>query len=415
MLPALPLSTSTWLFVVASLLSALLVHRGMPAGIARRAAVRVALPLWTLGGLGHVAWGVGPLLAHYPTSYWGATTGSVTLVLLTALTIGLAISAVLSRVLERTLPGWSEASSETAEPLPSQASVATVLPNDRGLLGRRAVLKAAAVTPPLFTLGAGTAGFCTAFTPSKIATRVLTFESLPKPLDGLRILQLSDAHLGFGRQLDDVERMLRALEGASERPDLIVLTGDIAERVSLLPDALRLVAGLKPRCGVLAALGNHEHLQGVRAARRAFDGSDVRLLVDEGVHVGVDGAELFIAGIDDPVIVHTDIRPRLVAPLERALGSSNAGAFRVLLSHRPEAFDLSAERGVELTLSGHTHGGQIGFAGKSAFEPLYRDGYLWGRYQRGRSRLYTTSGFGAWFPFRLGCPSEAPLIVLRSA
>ena len=79
----------------------------------------------------------------------------------------------------------------------------------------------------------------------------------------------------------------------------------------------------------------------------------------------------------------------------------------------PEGFDPAAKAGVDLTLSGHTHGGQIGFNGKSAFEPLWPDGYLWGGYRRGASSLYTTAGFGDWFPFRLGCPSEAPLLVLK--
>jgi predicted MPP superfamily phosphohydrolase len=91
------------------------------------------------------------------------------------------------------------------------------------------------------------------------------------------------------------------------------------------------------------------------------------------------------------------------------------GVFSLLLAHRPEAFDAAGDARVGLTLSGHTHGGQIGYNGKSAFEPLFPDGYLWGAYRRGASRLYTTSGFGNWFPFRLGCPAEAPLVELFAA
>lgn len=70
---------------------------------------------------------------------------------------------------------------------------------------------------------------------------------------------------------------------------------------------------------------------------------------------------------------------------------------------------------MDLTLAGHAHGGQIGFNGHSAFERIWPDQYLWGPYSVGRSRLYTTSGFGHWFPFRVNCPTEAPLIELARA
>ena len=87
----------------------------------------------------------------------------------------------------------------------------------------------------------------------------------------------------------------------------------------------------------------------------------------------------------------------------------------MLLCHRPEGFVPASACGVHLTLAGHTHGGQIGFNGKSAFEPIWRDKYLWGRYSRGESHLYTTSGFGHWFPFRLMCPTEVPILELASS
>jgi predicted MPP superfamily phosphohydrolase len=83
-------------------------------------------------------------------------------------------------------------------------------------------------------------------------------------------------------------------------------------------------------------------------------------------------------------------------------------AFRVLLCHQPRGFVAAAAHDFHLTLSGHTHGGQVGLLGASALEGTF----LWGSYARGQSRLYTTSGFGHGFPFRLGCPTEAPLIVL---
>jgi predicted MPP superfamily phosphohydrolase len=84
-----------------------------------------------------------------------------------------------------------------------------------------------------------------------------------------------------------------------------------------------------------------------------------------------------------------------------------------MLSHRPAAFDAAAENGVDLTLAGHTHGAQVGLFGRSLLEPLWPEARLWGHYRQGVSQLYTSSGVGHWFPFRLGCPSEAPVIELR--
>jgi hypothetical protein len=98
--------------------------------------------------------------------------------------------------------------------------------------------------------------------------------------------------------------------------------------------------------------------------------------------------------------------------MDAALEGAPEGAFRLLLCHRPEGFERARERGAAVTLSGHTHGGQIGWRGASALErPLGRR--MWGEYGDDRARLYLTSGFGHWFRFRFGCPTEAPLLWLR--
>lgn len=94
--------------------------------------------------------------------------------------------------------------------------------------------------------------------------------------------------------------------------------------------------------------------------------------------------------------------------------------FRLLLCHRPEGHGPAADAGYDLTLSGHTHGGQVGLLGRSIFETLRPGIGWWGSYVKkkkdGRpSRLYTTSGFGHWFPFRFGCPTEMPIVVLEGA
>ena len=101
--------------------------------------------------------------------------------------------------------------------------------------------------------------------------------------------------------------------------------------------------------------------------------------------------------------------------LDKTLVSRQEGDTVIVMSHRPSAFDFTAPRNVSLTLAGHTHGGQVGFMGRSILESSFPESYLWGHYRSGSSHLYTTSGMGHWFPFRLGCPPEAPVIELTRA
>jgi predicted MPP superfamily phosphohydrolase len=129
--------------------------------------------------------------------------------------------------------------------------------------------------------------------------------------------------------------------------------------------------------------------------------------------------------------MHGDLARMLRPSIASAASHAPRGAdFRLLLSHRPEGFAPAAEHGFDLTLSGHTHGGQLGLLGRSVFDLLRPGTGWWGTYERQRpltsgarrsvlaaspSRLYTTSGFGHWFPFRVGCPTELPIIVLEGA
>jgi predicted MPP superfamily phosphohydrolase len=247
---------------------------------------------------------------------------------------------------------------------------------------------------------------------TKIVQIPLTFRDLPAALHGLRILHLSDLHLGAGRTSADLGALLESLR--PDPPDLIVLTGDVADQLEELEAALELVTAFAPRLGVYAALGNHEYLNDIEQMLPAYQRSSVGLLVNETASVRIGDATLFLAGVDDPVFFGP-ARPFYERCIADCAASAPADAFRLLLCHRPEGFEPAAKHGFHLTLSGHTHGGQVGLLGRSAFEVLFGMPYLWGQYRRGESRLYTTSGFGHWFPFRLNCPAEAPIITLKSA
>jgi predicted MPP superfamily phosphohydrolase len=276
---------------------------------------------------------------------------------------------------------------------------------------RRQFLRQAAAALPAGAVAAGAAAMSGNDT-TKIVQIQLAFRDLPAPLHGLRILHLSDLHLGAGRTSADLSALLESLR--PDPPDLIVLTGDVADQLEELEAALELVTAFAPRLGVYAALGNHEYLNDIEQMLPAYQRSSVRLLINETASVRIGDATLFLAGVDDPVFFGP-ARPFYERTIADCAASAPADGFRLLLCHRPEGFEPAAKHGFHLTLSGHTHGGQVGLLGRSAFEVLFGMPYLWGQYRRGESRLYTTSGFGHWFPFRLNCPAEAPIITLKRA
>lgn len=280
-------------------------------------------------------------------------------------------------------------------------------PPDAGArLGRRALLlRGASSAVPIVAAAAGPASLWQAAEEVSARRITLPCARLPEALDGMCVLHLSDLHLGASKDARDLERFLED----APRPDLVLLTGDVADHLGELRRGLRLLGDFG--APVFACLGNHEYLHGIDRMLPPYLEGRVRLLRDEHVVLRARGTELVVAGLDDPVQKPWD-PAYFEHAIDRALSGSPKGAFRILLSHRPKALDAASQRDVGLVLSGHTHGAQLGLLGRSLLEPLYPREYLWGRYERAATTLYTSSGFGHWFPFRLGCPAEAPLLVL---
>ncbi len=275
---------------------------------------------------------------------------------------------------------------------------------------RELVARAAAVTPLGGVLVAGMGA--TSGVSDAVLTEVeLTYPDLPPALEGLKILQYSDVHLGAFIGLAEIEALVEL--GKKARADLVLLTGDIADDLDRLPAALDTFSDLAPRLGVFAAIGNHEYFRGLRETRRAYERSSVPLLLETGTTLKVGDASLFLGGADDPRVLSRQRPGFFDRTVKTVLDGAPSDAFRVLMSHRPEGFDAAAKEGVHLTLAGHTHGAQLGFNERSLFERLLPESYLWGHYARDGAQLYTCSGAGHWFPFRIGCPREVPVLVLR--
>ncbi len=228
---------------------------------------------------------------------------------------------------------------------------------------------------------------------------------LPPELDGYRIVQLSDLHIG---SFDGPRRAQRWVQAANaERPNLIAVTGDLVTSGTTFYDtAAEVLGGLRADDGVWLVFGNHDQWDNRRFAR-ALSSRGVRLL--QNAFERVAAGRLVVAGVDDAYTGKSD--------LDRTLDGRSAREPTVLLSHYPDFFEPAAERGVDLVLSGHTHGGQfaVPFLAErfSLARLLGRRGR--GLFRQGASFLYVSAGLGTTGPpLRIGVPPEIAVLVLRA-
>lgn len=231
---------------------------------------------------------------------------------------------------------------------------------------------------------------------------------LPPGLDGLRIVQLSDLHVGPQTSRRFLARVLRAVE--RERPDLIALTGDLIDDHA--PDVAHFGAAfgtLAAPLGVYAVPGNHDVYAGWPAAAAEFATLPITVLLNEAALVRRGGDHLAVVGVGDPAG-----RGTVAGPDPRRAVAGVNGAFPIALAHNPALWPALAERGVRLTLSGHTHWGQLAVPRRdwSLATPFLRD-LVMGVHQRDDALLYITPGTGFWgLPFRLGAWPEVAVITL---
>lgn len=242
----------------------------------------------------------------------------------------------------------------------------------------------------------------------RLRKRVVRIEGLPPELDGYRIGHLSDVHCGphvSEARVSSWVARLNALE-----LDLIAITGDLITHGSSHVEAVaRALGQSRAKDGAFACMGNHDYFTDGEHLIRELQRRGLTVLRNRGVVVERNGARLYVAGVDDTWTSRDDVG--------RALAGRPAGVPTVLLAHDPDLFPQAKARDVELTLSGHTHGGQLAVPGVRRLS-LARFVTRWtaGLYRQGRSWLYVNRGAGTTGPpARLGAPAELAVITLRSA
>jgi len=277
-----------------------------------------------------------------------------------------------------------------------------------GNVTRRRFLETSALALPVISTF-GATGICLPMT-RKFRIRELTVSlpDLPEALDGIRIAQVSDAHVGkFTRG-----RMLREITDATNRldADLVVLTGDLIDNtLNDLSSALEMVKGMDPRSGLFMVEGNHDLFDDPKEFVRRVRESGITLLRNEAETVLIRGHAVQIMGITWDHHVAD-----MVANVDAVAKLRDPAAFPLLLAHHPHAFDAAAKHGLPLTLAGHTHGGQLMVGHELGVGPVMFK-YWSGLYQKGPRALVVSNGVGNWFPLRTFAPAEIVHLTLRKA
>jgi hypothetical protein len=230
--------------------------------------------------------------------------------------------------------------------------------------------------------------------------------ALPKAFDGLRVAQVADVHAGVFMPLERLARVRDLVE--SLRPELIVFTGDQLDRREV--DAEIFVhgfAGISAPLGVFGVLGNHDHIAGGELSVRALEAVGATPLVNGTATIERRRNRLLVAGVDD-----LDAPPG--GGPDYSVISSTQADFRLLLCHQPNGWAAGRLAGAEVTLSGHTHGGQIAFPSRGVNVARLGTPYIAGPYRRGEALLYVSRGVGVGVvPLRFGSPPEVDLITLH--
>ena len=257
-----------------------------------------------------------------------------------------------------------------------------------------------------------------------LARLLIPSPGLPAAFDGLRIVQISDMHLGsYGNDLAIVQHGIELIN--AEKPDLILFTGDLVNDFADEAEPfISLLGQLEAPLGKFSILGNHDYSDYAtwddpRAKAANLDRLKAihaemgfRLMLDEHMPLERDGARIGLLGVQN-----WGKRFQQYGDLGKTMRGTEAFPYRILMSHDPTHWDEQVlGTGIDLTLSGHTHGAQLGVTlGHTTYSPAQWVYKHWaGLYADGEQQLYVNRGFGfIGFPGRVGMPPEITVLELK--
>ena len=377
----------------------------------RATLVVVAATAATLATAGYLA---GP---RWPLSWWKFTFGAW-LVGSTVAYLLVQLAAALQWLRTSARP---QASSSFLQSVPSsipqgEAASAEHIDHEEINQSRRYFFQTAGVLAGALPVVSAAYGFVGSRLNFHVREAWIPIANLPEALDGLRIAQLSDIHAGAYMPVAQVRR---AVDMANElNADLVVLTGDLLTGpTDPLEQCVAELARLRAPLGVWGCNGNHEiYARAEAAAQALFAQSGMKLLRQENAEVRWRGGVMNLIGVDYQRQGRTGRRRGpMLAGVEELI---RPGSFNVLLSHNPNTFVRASQMGIDLTLAGHTHGGQVRVEILDhRWNPAeYFTPYVAGLYQKASSFIYVNRGLGTiGAPVRLGVPPEITLLTLRRA
>ena len=276
--------------------------------------------------------------------------------------------------------------------------------HDHGRTGRRRLNRVASPLVVAVAVGVTAYGAVEAANPS-----VTRFEAsspeLPSEFDGVRVALVTDLHAGAVRSAAFTRQVVDLVN--AEHPDLVVIAGDLVDgdAARYAPEIAPL-ADLEAPLGVYATTGNHEMFRDTANWVTAFQAVGLTVLQNSSVPLERDGATITLAGVHD-----LTGEGRWAPDYDAALDGTDAGAFTLFAAHQPlQALDVEG-RGVDVQVSGHTHGGQMWPI--NYLVPLQQP-MLDGKATVGDTTVVTSRGAGAWGPaIRVAAPPEVPIITLR--
>jgi predicted MPP superfamily phosphohydrolase len=241
---------------------------------------------------------------------------------------------------------------------------------------------------------------------------------LAAELDGFRIANLSDVHIGRFIDAKELSRGINAIN--QQKVDLLVVTGDLVDDITQLESAMRVLEQSNAPYKTVAILGNHEEMGDLPGILSIYGQHKARisLLINENIAITRGRATLHIVGVDYPMnhqgghmLPRSDQDAAMSSRADEAFTGLVARDTILALSHHPAFFPFAAAHGAQLTLASHTHGGQLRLFGRPLIDAYP---YLQGPYQLGNSYLDVCAGFGHWLPIRFGVPREIVIVTLRS-
>lgn len=290
---------------------------------------------------------------------------------------------------------------------------------------RRALTRASLTLPAAIVATAGAGAVASQDVP-RLGRLTLRARREFSELDGLKIAQFSDVHIGSYMSNERLEMLRERL--LALKPDIIVCTGDLIDNeLGQLTQATALLRGLAAPLGVYMCMGNHEYISALSSPNadvsrviKPLRETGTNLLVNESRKIRVGSSHLWLMGLDYPEM--RGLPPLLQSTTTRSFDAclsavNDDGAPRIVLAHNPAQFREGQKRPIDLMLSGHTHGGQVslGRVGRYEFTPVLPfEVYHRGEYLHEGRKLYVNSGYGGWLPVRINCPPEITLVTLQT-